>query len=65
MPTDARSAILSAIQSANGRATDLQSAEAEYAQIPRTYKQQSSLSHDEAQALLLRLNRHKAINEAR
>ncbi len=52
MPADARSAILSAIRSANGRATDLQNAELDYAQIPRTYTQQSSLSDDEAQALL-------------
>jgi L-lactate dehydrogenase complex protein LldG len=52
MPADARSAILSAIRSANGRATDLLSAELDYARIPRTYTQQSSLSHDEAQALL-------------
>ena len=52
MPTDARSAILSAIRSANGRATDLQSAEVEYVQIPRTYNQQSSLSYDDAQTLL-------------
>jgi L-lactate dehydrogenase complex protein LldG len=52
MPTDARSAILSAIRSANGHATDLSGAEVEYVQIPRTYNQQSSLSHEEAQALL-------------
>ncbi len=52
MPADARSAILSAIRSANGQATDLPRAESDYAQIPRTYTQQSSLSHDEAQALL-------------
>lgn len=52
MPGDARSAILSAIRSANGRATDPSSAESDYAEIPRTYNAQSSLSHDEAQALL-------------
>ena len=53
MPSDARSAILFAIRSANGRATDLPSAEVDYAQIPRTYNTQASLSHDEAQALLM------------
>ena len=47
MPADARSAILSAIRSANGRAR----AE-DYAQIPRDYTRHSSLSHEEAQALL-------------
>jgi L-lactate dehydrogenase complex protein LldG len=52
MPVDARSAILSAIRSANGRATELSHAEFDYAQIPRTYIQHSSLSSDEAQALL-------------
>jgi L-lactate dehydrogenase complex protein LldG len=52
MPTDARSAILSAIRSANGDATDLARAQLDYAQIPRTYTQQSSLSHEEALALL-------------
>lgn len=52
MATDARSAILSAIRSANGRATDLPHAELDYAQIPRTYTQHSSLSRDEALALL-------------
>ena len=52
MPADARSAILSAIRSANGRATDLPNAELDYAQIPRTYTQHSSFSHDEAQTLL-------------
>ena len=52
MPADARSAILSAIRSANGRATDLPTAELEYAQIQRTYIQHSSLSRDETQALL-------------
>ena len=52
MPADARSAILDAIRSANGRATELQLAEVEYAQIPRTYTQHSSLSRDEAVALL-------------
>src|SRR6202012_150181 len=49
---DARSAILSAIRSANGHATDLAEVQLDYAQIPRTYTQQSSLSHDEALALL-------------
>ena len=52
MPADSRSAILSAIRSANGQATNLPQAAAEYAQIPRTYTQDSSLSHDEALALL-------------
>ncbi len=52
MRTDSRLAILSAIRSANGRATDLPGAEADYAQIPRTYNTQASLSHEEAQALL-------------
>ncbi len=52
MPTDTRSAVLSAIRSANGRATDLPHAESDYAQIPRTYTQNSSLSREEAQALL-------------
>jgi L-lactate dehydrogenase complex protein LldG len=52
MPADARSAILSAIRSANGHATDLPHTESDYAQIPRTYTQDSSLSHDEALALL-------------
>jgi L-lactate dehydrogenase complex protein LldG len=52
MPVDARSAILSAIRSANGEATDLPRAQLDYAQIPRTYTQHSSLSHDEALALL-------------
>jgi len=52
MPADARSAILAAIRSANGQATDLPHIESDYAQIPRTYTQQSSLSHDEALALL-------------
>ena len=52
MPADARSAILSAIRSANGRAANLSGAELEYAQIPRTYIQHSSLSRDETQALL-------------
>ena len=52
MSADARSAILSAIRSANSRATDLAGAALDYTQIPRTYTQHSSLSHDEAQALL-------------
>jgi L-lactate dehydrogenase complex protein LldG len=52
MATDARSAILSAIRSANGRATDHSTIELDYAQVPRTYNAQSSLSHEEAQALL-------------
>jgi L-lactate dehydrogenase complex protein LldG len=52
MPADARSAILSAIRSANGEATDLPRAQLDYAQIPRTYTQHSSLSPDEALALL-------------
>lgn len=52
MPADARSAILSAIRSANGRATDPALAELDYMQIPRTYTQRSSLSRHEAQALL-------------
>jgi L-lactate dehydrogenase complex protein LldG len=52
MPADARSAILSAIRSANGQATDLPHAGSDYAQIPRTYSQHSALSPDEAQALL-------------
>lgn len=52
MPADPRSAILSAIRSANGQAADLARAEANYAQIPRTYGQQSSLSHEEILALL-------------
>jgi L-lactate dehydrogenase complex protein LldG len=52
MATDARSAILSAIRSANAQATDLPHAELDYAQIPRNYTQHSSQSADEAQALL-------------
>jgi len=52
MPTDARSAVLSAIRSANGRATDLAQAEVEAAQLARTYTQHSSLSHKETLALL-------------
>jgi len=52
MPADARSAILSAIRSANGNATDLAHAEVDYARIPRTYTQHSALSHEEALALL-------------
>jgi L-lactate dehydrogenase complex protein LldG len=52
MPIDARSAILAAIRSANGHATNLPHAELDYAQIPRTYTQHSPLSPDEAQALL-------------
>jgi L-lactate dehydrogenase complex protein LldG len=52
MPTDARSAILSAIRSANHNTTDLARAATDYEQIPRTYQQSSSLSHQEAIALL-------------
>lgn len=52
MATDARSSILSAIRSANGRATDISRAELDYAEIPRTYIQHSSLCLDERQALL-------------
>ena len=52
MPSDARTAILSAIRTANGHATDLSRAQLDYTQIQRTYAQQSSLSHEEAQALL-------------
>jgi L-lactate dehydrogenase complex protein LldG len=52
MRTEARSAILSAIRSANGHATDLARAELDYAQIPRTYTQRSSLSREERQTLL-------------
>jgi L-lactate dehydrogenase complex protein LldG len=52
MPADARSAVLSAIRAANGRATDLPSALAGWEQIPRTYQHNSSLSHQEAIALL-------------
>jgi L-lactate dehydrogenase complex protein LldG len=52
VPADARSTILSAIRSANGQAADLSHSELDYAQIPRTYTQHSSLSHDEALALL-------------
>lgn len=52
MSADARSAILSAIRSANARATDLPLAELDYAQISRTYIHQSSLSREEALSLL-------------
>lgn len=52
MPADARSAILTKIRSANGRAADLQNAEQTYSQIPREYTQRSSLPHDETLALL-------------
>jgi L-lactate dehydrogenase complex protein LldG len=52
MPADARSAILSAIRSANDHATELSHAELDYAQIQRTYTQNSSLSREEALALL-------------
>ena len=52
MPADARSLILAAIRSANGGATDPARAMADYAQIPRTYIQTSSLSCDKRQALL-------------
>lgn len=47
MPSDARTAILSAIRSANGHATELPDAELDYAQIPRTYNQHSPLSPEE------------------
>jgi L-lactate dehydrogenase complex protein LldG len=53
MPTDARSAILSAIRSANNQETDLLRAQLAYTEIPRTYTQQSSLSQDEVEALLI------------
>jgi L-lactate dehydrogenase complex protein LldG len=52
MPADARSAILSAIRSADGRATNLARAQIDYSQIPRTYTQHSSLSREERLALL-------------
>jgi L-lactate dehydrogenase complex protein LldG len=52
MSADARSSILSAIRSANGRATDLSRAESDYAQIARTYTVTSSLTHDETLELL-------------
>jgi len=52
MPVDARTAILSAIRSANGHASDLPAADLEYARISRTYNQHSSLSRDETIALL-------------
>jgi L-lactate dehydrogenase complex protein LldG len=52
MPADARSTILGAIRSANGRATDLHLAESDYALIRRTYTQHSELSHHEALELL-------------
>jgi L-lactate dehydrogenase complex protein LldG len=52
MPTDARSDILSAIRSANRRATDLSRAEVEYVEIPRTYTRHSSISRAETIALL-------------
>jgi L-lactate dehydrogenase complex protein LldG len=52
MPADARSAVLSAIRAANGRATDLDSAVAGWEQIPRAYQQSSSISHQEAVDLL-------------
>lgn len=52
MPADARTSILSEIRSANGQTTDVTRAELDYAQIPRTYTQHSTLSRDEAQALL-------------
>lgn len=52
MAADARSAILSAIRSANGRATDLSHTESDYAQITRTYTVSSPLTHDEVLELL-------------
>lgn len=52
MAVDARSAILSAIRSANRGATDLPCAEAAYAQIPRAYTHDANLSRDETIALL-------------
>jgi L-lactate dehydrogenase complex protein LldG len=52
MPSDARSAILSSIRSANGRTGDLRTATADYEAISRGYKQDSSLSHQEVVALL-------------
>ena len=52
MPSDARSAILSAVRSANGRATDIRQAEAEYTHVSRTYVQRSSISAEEILALL-------------
>ena len=45
MSADARSAILASIRSANGRVTDLASADVGWEQIPRTYQQSSPLSH--------------------
>ena len=52
MAADARSEILSAIRSANRGSADLQRAEAEYTQVPRTYMLHASLSRDETIALL-------------
>lgn len=52
MPADARSAVLSAIRSANGRTTDLSSALDGWKQIPRAYQQSSPLSHQETVDLL-------------
>lgn len=52
MPADARSAVLSAIRAANGRATNLNPTRASWEQIPRTYEQSSSLSHQKTIDLL-------------
>ena len=52
MPTDARSAILSAIRTANQHTTDITSANEGWERIPRSYRQDSSLSHQEAIDLL-------------
>lgn len=52
MPSDARSAVLSAIRAANGHATNLSSALAGWEKIPRTYEQSSSISHQETIDLL-------------
>lgn len=52
MPTDARSAILSAIRSANHHATDITATNEDWERIPRTYQQNSSLSRQERIDLL-------------
>jgi L-lactate dehydrogenase complex protein LldG len=52
MSADARSTILAAIRAANDRATSLAAANERWEQIPRTYQQNSSLSHQETIALL-------------
>jgi L-lactate dehydrogenase complex protein LldG len=52
MPPDARSEILSAIQSAIGRTPDPATAERDYQTIPRTYLKQSTLSQAQTIALL-------------